>query len=68
MSFQSNLTFRELQNYDKSLENVKFKCKCGHRTVIPKGIEKQICSWCGHYVFRDKKVEFEYRMKERLKK
>ena len=68
MRLQSNKKFRELQDYENALNEVKFRCKCGHRTVIPKCAEKQICGWCGKYVFRDKKVEFEYRVKEKLKK
>ena len=57
--------YRNLTNeYDK----VKFICKCGHRVIILKKIEKKICDWCGEFVFRDKKAEFDYRMKEQLLK
>ena len=39
------------------------KCSnCGHSMLIGrKG--KVICSWCGHYIFKDKKEEFEYRLR-----
>ena len=47
-------------------ENTK-KCKCGHSVVINKGVEKVLCSWCNHYVFRNKKDEDLYRIKEKLK-
>lgn len=49
--------------YDKS----KFICSCGHRVIIPKWVDKTICKWCNRYVFRDKKLEFEYRLKEKMK-
>lgn len=69
MSLQSNgMTFRELKKYDIALEEVKVKCKCGHKVIIPKWVDRNLCSWCKHYVFRDKKVEFEYRVKEKLRK
>lgn len=41
-------------------------CKCGHTNNIPAKMDKVVCSWCGNYVFRDKKAEFEFRMKERM--
>lgn len=48
-------------------EKVKYICKCGHRVVIPKWVDKQLCDWCGRYVFKDKKSEFKYRIKEAIK-
>ena len=34
-------------------------CKnCGHKMLIGRK-EKIICSWCYHYVFKNKKEEFE---------
>lgn len=55
---------RMQDNYDK----VRYKCKCGHRSVIPKNVEKTVCSWCGNYVFKDKKTEFQYRMAQNIKR
>lgn len=49
--------------YDK----VKYKCKYGRRIVIPKWVDKQLCDWCGNYVFKSKKDEFQYRLGEKLK-
>ena len=54
---------RMADNYDK----VKYKCKCGHKTVIPEWKEKGLCGWCGSYVFKSKKDEFDYRMREMIK-
>lgn len=44
----------------------RVKCKCGHTCTIlnPKGYK--ICNWCHNYVFLTPKIEFEYRMKEKL--
>ena len=48
-------------------ENCKFYCKCGHSLYIYPPATKRICNWCGLYVFKDKKEEFNYRLKQYLK-
>ena len=69
MVLQGNsMRFKEIKCYDSALEEVKVRCKCGHRVIIPHWVDKQLCSWCKNYVFRDKKKEFEFRIKEKLKK
>jgi uncharacterized protein (DUF983 family) len=30
--------------------------------------DKILCDWCGRYVFKNKKAEYDYRMKELLNK
>lgn len=55
---------RKMDEYDK----VKYICSCGHRVIIPKWVDKTICGWCGNYVFKDKKEEFKYRLKEEIMK
>lgn len=52
----------------EALAPYRVYCKdCGHSMIIAKQ-EKALCSWCGHWVFKDKKVEFKYRLKEQLLK
>lgn len=60
--------FKEYQRQSDEYAKVKVQCKCGHKTVIPVWVDKQICGWCGKFVFRDKKKEFEYRMQEAIKR
>ena len=55
---------RDIKIYDYITKH-KVKCKCGHKVFITK-YDKIICSWCGNYVFKDKKKEFDYRLKEML--
>lgn len=62
------LTIKEFERMTKEFDRVKYICKCGHRVVITNKQEKNICDWCGHYVFKNAKDEFEYRVKERMKK
>lgn len=52
--------FNEITNHTK-------KCKCGHSVLMNKGVDKVLCTWCKNYVFKDKKTEDLYRLKERLK-
>lgn len=42
-------------------------CDCGHSVVIRADREKIICSHCGHWIFRNKKDEFVYRLREKLR-
>ena len=59
-------TFTEDNKLFRSLEDNKKKCKrCGHTLIISKQ-EKALCDYCGYYIFRDKKCEFKYRLKEAI--
>lgn len=40
-----------------------YKCKYGHSIAIPKFINKKICTWCGNYVYKNKKEEFRDKLK-----
>ena len=61
------LTIKEFKRMTDEYEKVKYICKCGHRVVIPKWVDKQLCDWCGRYVFKDKRSEFKYRIREAIK-
>lgn len=43
------------------------QCSCGTKTVLA-NTNKAICRGCHNYVFKDKKTEFEYRVKEKMLK
>ena len=58
---------KEYQRRVDELNKVKITCKCGRKVVVPVFIDKQLCSWCGNYVYRNKQVEFKEKMKQRLK-
>lgn len=32
---------------------------------IPVWVDKQLCSWCGHYVYRNKNLEFKEKLKSK---
>ena len=61
------LTNKEFRRMSDEYDKVKYKCECGHKVVIPTWIDKKVCDWCGRYVFKSKKDEDLYRIKEMLK-
>ena len=55
-------------NYKKDKVRLDFytknsvKCEhCGHTNFLGSR-DKIICSWCGYYVFKNKKIEFDFRL------
>jgi len=62
------LTNAEYRRMTEEYDKVKYTCKCGHRVIITNKQDKTICDWCGHYVFKSKKDEFEFRLKEKMKR
>lgn len=48
---------------------LRVTCKhCGHTKAIPSFVDKVICSWCKHYIFRNDEIESKYRFKEKILK
>lgn len=63
------LSEEELQKQQEEISKHKYVCKhCGHKQLVPNYMEKNLCDWCGYWVFRNDKDEFKFRMNERLKK
>lgn len=64
---QGKKLYEKPTEYTKNRDNY-IKCKCGHSVDFWYGEDKVLCSWCGTYVFKDEKVEFDFRMKQELAK
>ena len=62
------LNIKEYQRMSDEYAKVKYPCKCGRKVVIPAWVERQLCDWCGIWVYKDKKTEFKYKLKEKVKK
>lgn len=65
------LTIRKNDDFQKltdEYEKIKYKCSCGHKIIIPKWIDKQVCDWCGRYVFKTKQDEFKFRLQEKMRR
>ena len=43
-------------------------CKCGHSMLVTSKDGKELCTFCGQYVFATPKLEFKYRIKEKLRR
>lgn len=57
------------EKYKHAMQSISYKCKkCAHKVIIPKFVKKQICSWCGNYVYSDPKEEFKERFKTERRK
>ena len=48
----------------EAMTKLRVYCKCGHSVTMPMCVERQLCSWCGNYVFRNKHIEFLYRFNQ----
>lgn len=61
---------RIINKYDNNMFNnyckVTYKCKCGHSEVIPYGKNKVLCSWCHHWVYRNKLDEFKDKLSKEI--
>lgn len=55
------------QILENSRNEHKVTCSCGTKTVLY-NVDKKICRGCHKFVFKNKKIEFEYRLKESLKR
>ena len=64
--------FRKQFWYEQRLADSKSKvrklCKCGHSLLVPAYIQKVKCSYCGCWVFHNKKDEFNYKLEIALRK
>lgn len=66
MENKNYLTNAEIEKRCDDYSKHTYKCKCGHSIVIANKNGVAECNWCHNNVFKDKKIEFEYRMKQNL--
>lgn len=64
--YRATLSLKEEIIRYEELQKYRVKCKCGHTNYIANKTNKCICSHCHNLVFKDKKTEFEYRLKQNL--
>ena len=62
------MTNKEIEKYHDEVQKAFISCpNCGHKVIIRKKEDKVLCSWCKNYVFKDKKSEFKYKIKQQMK-
>lgn len=49
-------------------EEIKVKCICGHKTVMPVYVDKSVCSHCKRTVINNSRAYFKYKLRKELKK
>ena len=60
-------SLNEIVTEHDKIQEYMVKCKCSH-TLLFTGIkDRLLCSHCGHYVYKDKKTEMKYKIKEKLR-
>jgi len=60
------MTLKELDKLYSRLQDDKVKCSCSHTLNIPHKNDRVCCNHCGRWVYKDKKTEFKYKMREML--
>lgn len=62
------LTYDQMTEKMHQQKEHTIKCKCGHSVIVVPTLPKKMCTWCGNWVFRNKKEEFKYRLMEKIHK
>ena len=60
-------SYREIERDSHKIQDYMIKCKCSHTMLFTGNRDRLCCSHCGNYVYKDKKTEIKYKMKEYLK-
>ena len=64
----SNKHISNTEKLRSIIVDMSTKCDCGHSVFIPPERTRVICSWCGHYIYKDKKEQFKYDLLKALQR
>ena len=56
---------KDMDNLLEEMRKITYVCKCGKRVMISQQ-DRALCGECGHWVYKNKALEFKYKMKENL--
>ncbi len=63
------LSIKERFKSADAKSSLKKQCKqCGRKKVIPKYVDRLLCDWCGHWIYREPSIEFKYMLEEQMKR
>lgn len=65
--YNTHKTYNEQIKLDNERVKFKVKCPCGH-TITIVNADRTICSHCGHWVYKNKQIEFRYKMQEEIRR
>lgn len=54
--------YEEMRKLEEERSKYKVQCKCGTKTIM-NAADRTICRGCGHWIYRNKKLEFKEKMK-----
>lgn len=57
---------KPVRHKDEYTTLLKRKCKCGHVVTIYSRYRREICKWCGRYVYLTPKDEFLHKIKRKV--
>ena len=60
-------TYNEIIKEHDTFQNYVVKCKCSHSVLFTGVKDRILCTHCGHYVYKDKKTELKYKLKEKMR-
>lgn len=60
------MSLTSIPKYQEAIQQNLFQCACGRKEYIPRHKKRTICTWCGKWIYRDKKEEFKDRMRSAL--
>lgn len=65
--YNTQKTYNDQIKLDNERSKFIVKCSCGHTKTIVDA-DRTICSHCGHWIYKNKQVEFKYKIKEEMRK
>ena len=66
MNYLGKRTRKEDDRLFQEITSAKVKCPtCGHSVLMYK-MDRVICDWCGHWVYRNDKARFKYMLKKEM--
>lgn len=51
----------------KDRKNAVYCKNCGHTVEFKTNKDRELCTWCNNFVYKNKSIEFKYKMKGLLK-
>lgn len=62
------MSIKEDVKYAEEMAKLRKYCSCGHSLTIPNFIDRKMCTHCGSWVYKDKSIEFKYKLDKALKR
>lgn len=54
------------KKYHNAMFEIRHVYKCGHTVYIPEYLDRTLCNFCKHWVYKTPALEFRYKLKEKI--